>query len=72
MDFCGLMNRYYLNLLYTLQVYVPENIHKFTFCIKSPGHFSDEYFCIVCIYLAKSLSTASKICKKKVHIFIHC
>ena len=49
-----------------IQAYVPQNIHKIYFFIKSQAHFSDEYFCIIlCTYLAKFLPMVSKIYKTK-------
>ena len=56
-----------------VQVYVPQDIHKFTFWMKSQGHFLINTFCIlICAYFAKFVPMGSKICKTKRPIFIYC
>ena len=39
------------------QIYVPQNIRKIYFCIKSLGHVSDENFLYYCMHLASKISS---------------
>ena len=61
------------NLCYRYRYMYLKTYAKFTFCIKSPGHVSNEnFFITVCTLLAKFLPTVSEIYKTKRLTFICC